>query len=151
MAKVEANDERWRTTSGTRHNHGMSTQHPAPNSDTKKIEVNRPLVGVIALGCLVIAGALWQMPDSNDMWVAGFMRAGLMTGAIWLALPTKNRQAAWANVPPRTLIGVVGGIVVVAARPRVLIFFVPILIALAVLGKVLKGRGADRPDRESWK
>ena len=108
MAKVEANDERWRTTSGTRHNHGMSTQHPAPNSDTKKIEVNRPLVGVIALGCLVIAGVLWQMPDSNDMWVAGFMRAGLMTGAIWLALPTKNRPAAWANVSPRTLIGVVG-------------------------------------------
>jgi hypothetical protein len=124
---------------------------PPANSESTKVEVNRPLVGVIALGCIVIGGVLWNMPDSNDMWTGGFMRAGLMTGAIWLALPTKNRAAAWANVSPWTLIGVVGGIVAVAARPRVLIFFVPILVALAILGKVLKGRGADRPGRDSWK
>lgn len=129
----------------------MSTPQPAPKPDSTKVEVNRPLVGVIALGCLVTAGVLWRMPDSNDMWVAGFMRAGLMTGAVWLALPTKKRAAAWANVSPYTLIGAVGGIVAVAARPRVLIVFVPMLIALAILGKVLKGRGADRPGRDSWK
>lgn len=124
---------------------------PPANSESTKVEVNRPLVGVIALVCVVTSVVLEFLPDANEMWVAGFRRAGLMTGAIWLALPTKNRAAAWANVSPWTLIGVVGGIVAVAARPRVLIFFVPILVALAILGKVLKGRGADRPGRDSWK
>jgi hypothetical protein len=125
--------------------------HPPASSDSTKIEVNRPLVGVIAVACVVTSVVLEFLPDANEMWVAGFRRAGVMTGAIWLALPTKNRAAAWANVSPWTLIGVVGGIVAVAARPRVLIFFVPILISLAILGKVLKGRGADRPGRDSWK
>jgi hypothetical protein len=142
---------RWRGADCSRHNRDMSTPQPAPNPDSTKIEVNRPLVGVIAAGCLVIAGVLWQMPDSNEMWVAGFMRAGLMTGAVWLALPTKNRAAAWANVSPWMLFGAVGGIVAAAARPKALIFFLPILISLAILGKVLKGRGADRPGRDSWK
>jgi hypothetical protein len=103
----------------------MSTPPPENRSDSTKIEVNRPLVGVIALVCLVTAAVLWQVPDSNTMWVAGFVRAGLMTGAIWLALPTKNRAAAWANVSPWTLAGVVG-------------YF-------------LKGRSKNRPGRDSWK
>jgi hypothetical protein len=106
---------------------------------------------VIALVCVVTSVVLWQMPDSNEMWVAGFMRAGLMTGAVWLALPTKNRAAAWANVSPWTLAGVLAGIVAVAAGGKRGLVFVPILISLAILGKVLKGRGVDRPDRDSWK
>ncbi|MGZ0167487.1 MAG: hypothetical protein ACKVII_26490 [Planctomycetales bacterium] len=128
----------------------MATPSPE-NSESTKVEVNRPLVGIIALGCLVIAGVLWRMPDSNDMWVAGFMRAGLMTGAVWLALPTKKRAAAWANVSPWTLVGAIGGILVAARFKYALLLFVPILIALAILGKVLKGQGADRPGRDSWK
>ncbi len=140
----------WHAACRKRHNREMATPPPA-KSDSTKVEVNRPLVGVIALVCVVTSVVLEFLPDANEMWVAGFRRAGVMTGAIWLALPTKNRAAAWANVSPWTLFGVVGGIVAVAARPRVLIFFVPILIALAILGKVLKGRGADRPGRDSWK
>lgn len=124
---------------------------PPTKSESTKVEVNRPLVGVIAFVCILTSVVLELLPDANEMWVAGFRRAGIMTAAVWLALPTKNRPAAWANVSPWTLIGVVGGIVAVAARPRALLFFVPILIALAILGKVLKGRGVDRPGRDSWK
>lgn len=91
------------------------------------------------------------MPNANEMWIAGFMRAGLMTGAVWLALPTKNREAAWANVSPWTLFGVGGGIIAAAARPKVLLALVPILIALAIIGKFLRGRPSERPGRDSWK
>ncbi|MDA0807029.1 MAG: hypothetical protein O2983_00500 [Planctomycetota bacterium] len=129
----------------------MSTPQPAPNPDPAKVEVNRPLVGVIAAACLVMAGVLWRMPDSNEMWVAGLMRAGLMTGAFWLALPTKDRPAAWANVSPRTLIGVVGGIIAVAARPKLVLMYSPVLIVLGVIGFLLKRRSVKRPDRDSWK
>ena len=54
-------------------------------SDPTKIEVNRPLVGVIAVACVVTSVVLEQLPDANEMWVAGFRRAGVMTGAVWLA------------------------------------------------------------------
>ena len=129
----------------------MSTHTPEKRPDSTKIEVNRPLVGVISLLCLVAAAVLWQLADSNEMWVAGFMRAGLMTGAVWLALPTKNREAAWANVSPWTLFGVVGGIIAAAARPKALLFLAPLLISLAIVGYFLRGRSAKRPDRDSWK
>lgn len=128
---------------------------PKP-SDSSKIAVNRPLVGIISLVCLLTAIVLWLENPNDDyrrMWVAGFVRAGLMTGAVWLALPTKNREAAWANVSPLTLIGFIGGIVAVAARPRVLLVFIPVLIGLAAIGHLLKprGPGGKRPDRDSWK
>lgn len=129
----------------------MSTSPREKKPDSGKIEVSRPLVGVIAVVCLLTAIVLWQVPDSNDMWVAGFMRAGLMTGAVWLALPTKNRKAAWANVSPLALFGGIGGIIVAAARPKVLLALVPMLIALAIIGKFLRRRPGERPDRESWK
>lgn len=124
---------------------------PEKNTDSTKIEVNRPLVGVIAVVCLVTGAVLWQVPGANDMWVAGFIRAGAMTGAVWLALPTKDRAAAWANVSPWTLFGVVGGIIAAAARPKVLLALVPILISLAIIGKFLRGRPGERPGRDSWK
>ena len=123
-------------------------------SEPTKITINRPLLGVISLGCL----ALWiylyiRYPDAEGdllMWQGGFMRAGLLTGAFWFALPSKNREAAWANVSPLTLAGMIGGIVAVAARPRI---FVPLLGILAIIGFFLRPRrGArdQRPDRE-WK
>jgi hypothetical protein len=129
----------------------MPTPPPEKNSDPAKIEVNRPLVGVIAVACLVIAAVLSQVPDSNTMWLAGFVRAGLMTGAVWLALPTKNRPAAWANVSPRILVGAAVGIVAIAARPKLVLIYSPILIALAVVGYFLRGRSSKRPGRGSWK
>jgi hypothetical protein len=48
-------------------------------------------------------------------------------------------------------VGAIGGILGAARFKYALLLFVPILIALAILGKVLKGRGADRPGRDSWK
>lgn len=129
----------------------MSTPPPEKKSDPTKIEVNRPLVGVIAVACVVTSVVLEQLPDANEMWVAGFRRAGVMTGAVWLALPTKKRAAAWANVSLWTLLGAVGGIVAVAARPRVLLVFVPMLVLLSAVGYFLKGRPGKRPGRDSWK
>lgn len=142
---------RWQPARFPGHNQVMSTPPPQKRSDSTKIEVNRPLVGVIALVCLLTAIVLWQIPDSNDMWVAGFMRAGLMTGAVWLALPTKNRKAAWANVSPVALFGGIGAIILAAARPKVLLALVPLLIALAIIGKFLRRRPGERPERDSWK
>jgi uncharacterized membrane protein len=111
-----------------------------------KITINRTLVGVLALGCLLAAVAIWiGAPDDKQwtMWCAAFTRVGLLMSAFWIALPYGNRDAAWANVTPWTFLGIILSVVGVAARPRVAI---PILIVLAVVGFVLRPRPKKRPE-----
>ena len=77
----------------------MSSQTAKPNS-----AINRPMVGLISLGC-ISAGIymLLRYPNAKgdlEMWQAGFIRSGVLMFAIWLALPTKKREAAWANISP---------------------------------------------------
>ena len=82
------------------------------------------------------------------IWQGGFMRSGLLMGAFWFALPSKNRDAAWANVSPRTLVGMIVAFGAIVARPKV---FVPLFLALGVVAWFLRPRKArrdERPDRE---
>ena len=113
-----------------------------------KITINRTLVGVLAIGCLTAAAAIWifapttEGEDNWDMWKGAFTRVGLLMSAFWLALPTSGREAAWANVTPMTFIGILLAIAGIAARPKVV---VPVLIVLTVLGFVLRPRPKKRP------
>lgn len=117
-----------------------------------KVAINRPLVGIISLVCL----ALWiflYVRDPNaegDMlvWQGGFMRSGLLMGAFWFALPSKNREAAWANVSPWTLVGMIGGLLAFARFPKA---GGAMLVAGAIIGFFLrprKGLRDQRPDRD---
>ncbi len=115
-----------------------------------KVTLNRPLVGIIALGCLGAFGYLmsasFNTPDDNlQMWAGAFGRVGLLMGALWLALPSKNHEAAWANVAPSTLIGLILGIAWIAWKPKVAI---PFLLILGVLAFFLRPRGKYRPPRD---
>lgn len=123
-------------------------------NESRKVPVNRTMVGFISLTCLSAWIFLFlRYPEAKGdllLWQGGLMRAGLLMGAFWFALPTKNRDAAWANVSPWTLVGMIGSVVGIAARPRV---FVPLLAALAVIGFFLRPRKTARdrrPDRD-WK
>lgn len=118
-----------------------------------KVQINRPMVGIISLVCL----GLWIFLYSRDpnaegdmlIWQGGFMRSGLLMGAFWFALPTKNREAAWANVSPWTLVGMIVAFGAMVARPKV---FVPLFAALGAVGYFLrprKGQRDQRPDR-NW-
>ena len=139
-----------------RNNCGMST---SPPSDPKTVPVNRMLVGLISIGCLITAAGLWfRYGDTDDdwmLWIAGFIRAGTFMGAVWLALPSKSRDAAWARISWPALIGSIVGLLVVVRRPKMMI---PLLVVVGVIGFGLRflGRGTrpsdrDRPDRSSWK
>ena len=114
-------------------------------SDTK-ITINRTLVGVLALGCLLAGAAIWiGAPDDKQwiMWRGAFTRVGLLMSAFWLALPYGSRDAAWANVTPWSFLGIILAIVGIARFPRVA---VPVLIVLAVAGFVLRPRPKKRPE-----
>lgn len=131
----------------------------SPPSDPKTVPVNRTLVGVISLGCLCAAAGLWVKYGTADddwmLWIGGFSRAGTFMFAVWLALPSKSQDAAWARISWPTLIGAIVGLLAVVRRPKVL---VPLLLVVAAIGFVMRflggKRGAsnrDRPDRTSWK
>lgn len=117
-----------------------------------KIAVNRTMVGLISLVCLSSWLFLYfRNPNAEGdllLWQGGLMRAGLLMGALWIALPTKNRDAAWANVSPWMLAGLIGGVIGIARFPRL---FVPLLAILAVVGFFLRPRKTARdrrPDRD---
>ena len=106
----------------------------------EKIAVNRTLVGVLALACLIAAGVImFQGATAGNalMWQGAFVRVGIVMAAFWLALPTKNREAAYANVSPTTFVGLILGIFAVARYPRTVL---PVLIVIAVIGYFLRPR-----------
>ena len=114
----------------------------------QKVPVNRTLTGFLTIACLVVGfGALFYMPERRAV-AAAFIRVGVLLGAFWLALPTKTREAAWANVSPLALIGCLGAALAFAARPKLLLVALPIAFAMFVIGYVLKPPDKRRPARK---
>ena len=112
----------------------------------EKIPISRTMVGVISLACLLTAGYLHQFVTIEQFAqkvaaTGAFMRVGLLMFAFWLALPGKNREAAWANVSPWFFVGLILAIFGVAYRPKIA---VPLIIIIAVIGFVLRPRKKKR-------
>ncbi|MGH7127927.1 MAG: hypothetical protein ACREJB_02165 [Planctomycetaceae bacterium] len=115
---------------------------------SKHVTINRTLVGVLALGCLAAALALWLAgPDqeSLSLWQAGFVRVGLVLVALWIALPSRHRPAAWANL---SLPMFIGGLIALVALLRIpLRILLPLAVVLAIVGVLVRPRGRFRPPR----
>jgi hypothetical protein len=109
----------------------------------------RLLVGVIAVGLLTAAALLWILPGTSTpgptaMWRGTCGRVGTVLAAFWLAMPTRTRPAAWANLNPRSVAAV--GICLLAIRFP-LRFLVPAAAALLFLGVFLRPKDRLRPPR----
>ena len=111
----------------------------------EKITVNRPLVGIIALTCLGIALYLFVSGSNQPLWLGAFVRVGLVMSALWLALPSKNREAAWARMSPKTFAGVSIALFALIARPQIMKFMLPLLLVIGALCYMLRPRGKQRP------
>jgi len=110
-----------------------------------KIPVNRKLVGILALVCLGSAAVLFlgfRDQASWQLWQAAFTRVGIVMSAFWLAMPSRHREAAWANLSPTTLIGLFVTIIAAGRFPKVVI---PVAIVVAIIGFFLKPRSKARP------
>ena len=107
----------------------------------QQISVNRTLVGVIAALCLATGLVVGVLIDFANLWCAAFIRVGLVMGAIWIALPTRDREAAWANLSPGRFIAVLVFSVMLVSRPRV---FLPMLVGIAILWFFLRPRKSSR-------
>lgn len=96
-----------------------------------KLEINRPLTGILALVSLVSGGFLFLVLHRNDQVSATLIRTGLVLGALWLALPTKTRPAAWENI---SWTGVIAFfvVIIVFVTSRLRWWAMPLVIALGL-------------------
>jgi hypothetical protein len=109
-------------------------------------QVNRIAIGLLSLGCL--AGAIVMMPWATDssslaLLQGGLARGGLLCGALWLALPGRHQEAAWANLSPKTVGGLLLAVLLTMRIPlRILI---PAIATVGVLIILLRPRPKKRP------
>ena len=103
----------------------------------QSVAVNRTLAGVLTVVCGIAGVGLCALRGIEDPFGAGFIRGSLVLGALWCALPGKNREAAWARVSPYAVIGAVLVIVLLVRHLRVLL---PIAVVLGVIVYLLRPR-----------
>ena len=91
--------------------------------------MHRPTLGIISL-VLVIGGAIFMLwPINGDSYLGAIsIRAGLVLGSIWVALPNIRRAPRWL------LSGVAVLAVVLIVRPRLLLYALPVAALVAFLG-----------------
>ena len=53
--------------------------------------------GVAAAACFAGAAAGYLLAPDRPLWYAAFVKVGLVTAALWFALPRSGRDAAWAG------------------------------------------------------
>jgi hypothetical protein len=106
-----------------------------------QVPVNRTLVGVLSLVCVIAGGVIGWVDSIENVWCGSFVRVGLLLGAFWVALPGRNREAAWANVSPWTLVIALGTAVVFVRRPRI---FFAILVLVVIAAFVIRPRPRRR-------
>lgn len=109
------------------------------SSESNRPQINRLLVGVIAILCLVLGAVISVTSPEDGFWGGSFVRVGLLMVAFWYAAPTKGRAAAWANISPWWIVGVAALLMLVVRRPRILIPFILLLIFLGVVLPKLLG------------
>lgn len=111
----------------------------------EKIPVNRTAIGVLAGLMLFAAAVMWAMgatQGSAGMWQAGCVRVGLVLTAIWIAMPTRNREAAWAHISVGTLLGI--GVALFALMRLPLRIVLPAFVLVATIGIFLRPRQKRR-------
>jgi hypothetical protein len=104
-----------------------------------ELRQKRTMVGLLAIGSTIAACVLLVIGGSQG-FASALLRVGLLLGAFWLALPTKDRPAAWARVSPWSL-GVIIGVALVLPRLR---FFLPVLVVGVLIGWIVRPRRGKR-------
>ena len=75
---------------------------------------------------------MWGGHDDNTQWIMSVcLRVGLLLAAIWLALPQLAQLAQ--RMPPWLAGGTLLVGLLVAIRPRLIVYVAPLLAAMAVL------------------
>ena len=88
---------------------------------------SRTLLGILAVG-LLVGGVLLLFQEGHNFTAGNLIRAGLVTGAIWLALP--QLTSFFTKTPRWMLIAGGIGIAFAAMYPMLLLLIVPAVAAM---------------------
>lgn len=99
--------------------------------------VNRTLVGILAVVC-VVGGLSVVFADSfQNPWGGSLIRVGVVLVVLWAALPTSTRAAAWSGMSP--WVTVISVLLAIFAARRPLIFF-PLAGVVMMIGLLARPR-----------
>jgi hypothetical protein len=105
--------------------------------------MHRHVFGIIGLvvalaGAGLVAYDSWVATDPSRLEIAGggLIRAGILTLAIWLAMPQRATQIPWGRVGAI----LAAGILMLALRPRHLLVLLPVALAVGFIAYVLRPR-----------
>ena len=108
----------------------------------RRVVISRPLVAVIAATCLATALVMWLCWPDEGLWYGSFLRVGVLMVVFWWALPAPGQESTWPKISPWTMVAIVVAIILLPRYKQVII---PLLIALIVVGFVLRPRARFRP------
>jgi hypothetical protein len=96
------------------------------------LDLNRKLTGLIALIFLLGGAVAWLAAIGPEMVSSVMIRNGLVLGALWLALPSQARPAAWEDISWSSVVLVfLTALVFLSARLRWTA--IPLVIGVAIL------------------
>lgn len=100
----------------------------------------RHTVGIIAILSSSIGLIAWLMEGSASAIAGPCVRIGIVLAALWLALPTRTRPAAWARIRPWHLVCLILFLIFLPRLKAV----IPILIIGIVIGWLLRRLTSNR-------
>lgn len=97
--------------------------------------MRRVILGIVSL-LLIVGGvaslvAMGGGEQERGMLASAVLRAGVILGAIWLAMPQLERL--FQRFPPWLMAGAAIGFVILVVRPRLILYVAPLLVAMAAL------------------
>ncbi|MEQ9406637.1 MAG: hypothetical protein RIK87_02885 [Fuerstiella sp.] len=95
----------------------------------EQLRKKRIYVALLAVGCL-IGGAVLAAFPGHEGFQGALIRCGILLGAFWLVLPTKDRPAAWKGVSSSWIL--IGGLVAAIAIPRARAMFPLIAVIIGI-------------------
>jgi hypothetical protein len=102
-------------------------------SATDDLALKRRLVGLISIGCFVLAGVLWLAgadPRANPV-LASLPRIGIVLATLWYALPRDGTNVVWSRALAPVLIVI--GLMAVLRRAAWWILPASVVVALALV------------------
>jgi len=108
---------------------------------------SRSLVGLVALGFLAAAAAVWWF-DPEGQWAegakGGMIRIGVVFVCLWLALPGRFGSTPGTKITLKLFFIVVGVMAAFAWKPKVFLMLLPFLGVITFIAVVFKPRTTQR-------
>lgn len=112
-------------------------------SENSQPIVNKPLVGLIGLTCLLSAGAGYIWWPGQTSLISACSRVGIVMAALYLALPKPGDNVRWERIAPIF----VGTVVLIVLSRKMILVLLPLLLVAGVLMVLTRPRDRFRPPR----